>query len=271
MKCSLDFCDRKATGRGYCDAHYRAVLAGRKLGPIAERTKRTDKSCEFEGCDRPSYLRGHCMTHYRHLRLFGEAREIQLQAAHGTNRNLICKFEACERKSEARGYCPAHSKHLKMFGELRAVAPRISHGGNAGRICKFEPCERPVKARGYCEGHAAQIRKGQQLRAIRVRTGGWQLNSDGYSRRSIKVNGRQITILQHREVMEETLGRKLLPGENVHHINGVRHDNRPENLELWSKAQPAGQRIADKLAWADEMIALYRPSLLAASQLALVA
>lgn len=63
--------------------------------------------------------------------------------------------------------------------------------------------------------------------------------------------------LQHRTVMESMLGRKLLPTETVHHINGVRHDNRPENLELWSKSQPAGQRVADKVAWAREILALY--------------
>ena len=45
--------------------------------------------------------------------------------------------------------------------------------------------------------------------------------------------------------MEEILGRPLQPVENVHHRNGVRNDNRPENLELWVTPQPQGQRVAD--------------------------
>src|SRR3990167_3556597 len=58
---------------------------------------------------------------------------------------------------------------------------------------------------------------------------GGRYNHDGYVRLHSE-NGKQI--LEHRLVMEQVIGRPMLPTETIHHKNGIRSDNRPENLEL---------------------------------------
>jgi hypothetical protein len=64
-------------------------------------------------------------------------------------------------------------------------------------------------------------------------------------------------VFEHILVAEAMLGRYLAPGETVHHRNGVRDDNRPENLELWTRPQPPGIRARDAIAWAREILERY--------------
>ena len=64
-------------------------------------------------------------------------------------------------------------------------------------------------------------------------------------------------VFEHILVMEQVLGRSLTPDETVHHRNGVRDDNRPENLEVWVKPQPPGIRRQDAIAWAWEILDRY--------------
>ena len=112
------------------------------------------------------------------------------------------------------------------------------------RSGKYEGNTRGVRPTKYCShecGHEA-MRKG------------WRVNKYGYVERSAKRSDKQRIIYQHREVMEEHIGRPLFSHETVHHKNGVKVDNRIENLELWSGRQPGGQRVIDKIDHAIEFL-----------------
>lgn len=133
--------------------------------------------------------------------------------------------------------------------------------------CVVAGCSLPAVHVNFCKFHYHRQHRGTPLDApIRAKNGGGHIAKNGYRR--LVINGRQL--FEHTLVMESCLGRVLRPGETVHHKNGERADNRLKkghemggcsptccNLELWSKSQPAGQRVADKVKWAREILALY--------------
>lgn len=127
-------------------------------------------------------------------------------------------------------------------------------------ICTVPLCDRPSKNKSFCNAHYRRTLRGVALDVplqMKGQWSKWRQNLDGYVRRTRQIEGKHESQYQHRYEMEKLLGRKLLPQENIHHKNGVRHDNRIENLELWSYSQPSGQRVEDKVAWAKEILALY--------------
>jgi endogenous inhibitor of DNA gyrase (YacG/DUF329 family) len=69
-------------------------------------------------------------------------------------------------------------------------------------------------------------------------------------------------VFEHRLVVEAALGRLLEKGETVHHRNGLRTDNRVENLELWTGDHPSGQRVEDMIEFCKEFLARYQPEAL---------
>jgi hypothetical protein len=108
-------------------------------------------------------------------------------------------------------------------------------------------CSKSCKSKEFHKAHPGAF-KGENAPAWR---GGKVTTPKGYVQvmapyhPSIKGTQRRY-VLEHRLVMEQALGRFLERGEYVHHKNGIRNDNRIENLELWQKHQPPGQRAHEQ-------------------------
>lgn len=170
----------------------------------------------------------------------------------------ICEVENCEGGHYAKGMCKKHyDRHRK--------------GTTDGLGCSVDGCAKFVYARGMCRFHDRRRSAGKPLNGKGTHIPMWGTRSDcnkGYLLIKVPLdhpgrkfaprpNHRVAFQFHHVYVMEQRLGRPLHKHENVHHKNGVKDDNRDENLELWSSMQPTGQRIADKVAWAREILAEY--------------
>lgn len=163
-----------------------------------------------------------------------------------------CSINDCDGIASTRGWCEKHYGRWKRHGDpLKLLI-------NKQTICSVADCDQKAKYgiktdSPICPRHYQRMRRLGVYELDYPTSGRKFLNAKGYV--VCWAKGKPYT--EHRLIMEEYLGRELLPEETVHHKNGNRQDNRIENLELWTKNHPSGQRVVDLIKWAKEILIKY--------------
>jgi HNH endonuclease len=149
---------------------------------------------------------------------------------------LICHHNVCRSKTHLYGWvtCPLCSEGRWLWIQ----AWHRSKLRETGPVWVCNHCRQ--RGRWGVEGQPTSVTGGYIRVAIWEDDPMFEMTAP-----DLRHRGRGF-VLEHRLVMARRLGRTLRPGEQVHHVNGNRADNRIENLELWvGKNQPTGVRLGD--------------------------
>ncbi len=252
MVCEVTGCERSLVARGLCRRHWEIW---RDTRTIEERA-----SCTIEACDRASVVKGMCQAHYRQV-ANGKLSQTAIRAKVSKYTEPCC-IPSCDRAARNKGMCGAHYARSRLGNDLLEPIKEHERPYTETDVCSVVGCSERPTTRWMCHFHYGRLRDGRDPDLPRrPASTGRVISKDGYA--DIRVPKgtpgawKSGWMPEHRYVMQQLLARPLLGIEEPHHINGIRSDNRPDNLELWSKSHPAGQRVVDKVAWAVEMLLLY--------------
>jgi hypothetical protein len=207
-------------------------------------------ACQIDDCERAAFARGWCVKHYTRWHRTGDPLSARPKAPDG---QTTCTMDGCDRPYRANGYCQMHLWRVRTHGDPGSSEPIKQYVTQPKSTCTLDGCDRPSRTlTGLCKLHYERKRRTGDVGPVglMVRPKGTGTVMEGGYVRIRNADGRRL--LEHVHVMELHLGRELSEGENVHHRNGITSDNRIENLELWFKMQPTGQRVTDLIAYIAE-------------------